>query len=268
TVPAGTTKDDSTFTVHITSDTDKTIEGECQETAGVVHNTGDVSTSNDGSDTSDATICVALPVIHILKTAAATPVDAGDPIGFTMTVWNSGNGDAKDVTLTDTLPTNPGLDWKIAGQGTGWSAPCTITAGVLTCGPDTVPAGTTKDNSTFTVHITSVTDKTTGGDCQETAGVVNNTGDVSTSNDGSDTSDASICVALPVIHILKTADATPVDAGDQIGFTMTVWNSGNGDAKDVTLTDTLPTNPGLNWQVAGQGSGWSSPCTINAGQLT
>src|SRR5262249_33685726 len=151
--------------------------GDCQETAGVVDNTGDVSTSNDGSDSSNASICVEAPAIHILKTADATPVDAGDQIGFTLTVWNDGNGAAKNVNLTDTLRTNPGLDWKIADQGSGWSAPCSINAGELTCGPDTVPAGTTKDNSTFTVHVTSVTDKTTGGDCEET-GVVHNTGSV------------------------------------------------------------------------------------------
>jgi uncharacterized repeat protein (TIGR01451 family) len=185
-----------------------------------------------------------------------------------MTVWNSGNGDAKGVTLTDTLPTNSGLDWQIAGQGAGWSSPCTITAGVLTCGPDTVPAGTTKDNSTFTVHITSVTDKTTGGACDETGGLVDNTGSVTTTNDGSDQSSASTCVAAPSIHILKTADAAAVNVGGQIGFTMTVWNSGNGDAHGATLNDVLPTTAGLSWSIDKQGAGWAGSCKIAAGSLT
>jgi uncharacterized repeat protein (TIGR01451 family) len=229
---------------------------------------GDSNNSQAVSGCGAESVAIGGAAIHILKTADAARVSAGDPIGFTMTVWNSGNGDAKGVTLTDTLPTNPGLDWKVAGQGSGWSSACSINSGVLTCGPDKVPARTTKDASTFTVHITSVTDKTTAGDCRETAGVVDNTGDVSTANDGSDSSNASICVAAPVIHILKTADAARVSAGDPIGFTMTVWNSGNGDAKGVTLTDTLPTNPGLDWKVAGQGSGWSSACSINSGVLT
>ena len=46
------------------------------------------------------------------------------------------------------------------------------------------------------------------------------------------------------IHILKTADATQVNAGDPIGFTMTVYNDGTGDAKGVTLSDTLPSKAG------------------------
>ena len=40
-------------------------------------------------------------------------------------------------------------------------------------------------------------------------------------------------------YILKTPDAAQVNAGEQIGFTMTVWNR-VGDAQGVTLTDTLP----------------------------
>src|SRR5262249_44246895 len=266
TVPAGTTQEQSTFTVHITSDTDKTTGGDCDET-GVVHNTGDVSTSNDGSDQSSASTCVAAPAIHILKQADHQQVSAGDEIGFTMTVWNDGPGDAKGVTLDDVLPDNPGLDWKIADQGDGWNSTCEINAGELTCGPVTVPAGTSQDDSTFTVHITSVTDKTTGGDCEET-GVVHNTGSVTTGNDGSDQSSASICVQAPGIHILKTADAASVEVGQQIGFTMTVWNTGNGNAKNVTLTDTLPTTAGLDWKIDKQGAGWAGSCKIAAGALT
>ena len=38
----------------------------------------------------------------------------------------------------------------------------------------------------------------------------------------------------------KTADAAIVNAGDPIGFTVTVANSGPGLAKDVTLSDPLP----------------------------
>src|SRR2546428_8888051 len=44
------------------------------------------------------------------------------------------------------------------------------------------------------------------------------------------------------IGILKTADASPVNAGDNIGFTLTVSNTGAGTAHGVTVTDTLPSN--------------------------
>ncbi len=266
TVPAGTTQGASTLTVHITSPTTSATAGNCS-TTGIVDNTGNVTTTNDGSDQSSASTCVAAAEIHILKTADAAQVNAGDPIGFTLTVYNTGLGDAHGVTLSDTLPTNAGLSWSIDAQGAGWAGSCAISVGVLSCGPATVPAGTSQAASTFTVHITSATTSATAGDCT-TTGIVDNTGSVTTTNDGSDQSSASTCVAAADIHIAKTADAAQVNAGDPIGFTLTVFNTGAGDAHGVTLTDTLPTNAGLSWSIDAQGAGWAGSCAIAAGVLT
>ena len=60
------------------------------------------------------------------------------------------------------------------------------------------------------------------------SGVVNNTATSRRANGGGDQSSASTCVAAPAIHIVKTADAVQVNAGDQIGFTLTVSNFGRG----------------------------------------
>src|SRR5205814_2139530 len=165
--------------------------GVCPGGSGVVDNTGNVTTTNDGSDQSSASTCVAAPSIHIVKTADAAQVNAGEPIGFTLTVYNNGTGDAHGVTLSDPLPVKAGLAWTIAGQGAGWGGTCAIAAGILTCGPVTVPAGTTQAASTFTVHITSPTTLATGGVCPGGSGVVDNTGSVTTTNGGSDQSNAS-----------------------------------------------------------------------------
>src|SRR6185437_3083235 len=178
------------------------------------NNTGPVS-----SECTSEQLVINAADIHIVKTADAAQVNAGEDIGFTLTVWNSGAGDAKGVTLSDTLPTNAGLDWSIESQGAGWNGTCAIAVGVLSCGPVTVPANTTQAASTFTVHIVSGTTAATGGDCVE-SGLVDNTGSVTTTNDGSDESSAEICVAAPAIHIAKTADAAKVEVGDSIGFTM------------------------------------------------
>ena len=104
-------------------------------------------------------------------------MNAGEQIGFTLTVYNAGTGDAHGVTLTDTLPVKAGLDWSIADAGCRLGRRrCAIAAGVLTCGPVTVPAGTTQAAITFTVHITSPTTAATGGVCPEGSGVIDNTG--------------------------------------------------------------------------------------------
>jgi uncharacterized repeat protein (TIGR01451 family) len=171
-------------------------------------------------------------------------VNAGDPIGFTMTVWNDGIGDAHGVMLNDVLPSNPGLSWSIASQGAGWNNTCAIAAGVLSCGPVTVPAGTTQAASTFTVHIVSATTGATGGDCP-TTGVVNNTGHVTTTNDGSSESSATTCVQA-LVDLTVTKSGSPAsqelnpDGSSRITWTMVVTNNGPSAATGVVVSDPMP----------------------------
>src|SRR3954449_6466374 len=269
TVPHNTTQAASTFTVHVTSPTTKDTAGACPG-SGVVDNTGNVTTTNDGNPSSEATVCVNPASIKIAKTADKALVNVGDPIGFTLTVFNAGAGDAHGVKLNDTLPTNAGLSWTIASQGAGWNGSCAIAAGVLTCGGAngvTVPHNTTQAASTFTVHITSPTTGATAGACPG-SGVVDNTGHVTTTNDGNPSSEDTVCVNPASIKIVKTADKAQVNVGDPIGFTLTVYNAGAGDANGVKLNDTLPTNAGLSWTIASQGAGWNGSCAIAAGVLT
>src|SRR5947209_6860139 len=236
---------------------------------------GDANNKSFTSGCNDEPVVVKPASIKIVKTADAAQVNAGDQIGFTLTVLNSGGGAAYGVNLSDVLPTNAGLSWTIESQGSGWgsgASKCVIVSGTLSCGPVTVPAGTTQAASTFTVHVISPTTKATGADpCLEAGGNVNNTGHVTTSNDGSDDSSAYVCVKTASIQIVKSADQTVVNAGDQIGFTLTVSNSGGGDAYGVNLSDVLPTNTGLDWTIDNQGSGWgsgASKCVIVSGTLS
>ena len=268
---APVSKANTTFTVKIGSDTTKATGGDCPGT-GTVTNTASVSTSNDGNPNSMASTCVAAPDVQFLKTPDAAQVNAGEQIGFKMTAWNTGPGDAHDVTLSDPLPGKAGLNWSIQSTGAGWT--CSINGAVgsqtLSCGGPgtTVPAGTTQGGSNFTVHVISGTTAATGGVCPGGTGVIDNTGNLTTSNDGNPSSTASTCVAAPDIQFVKTADAAKVNVGQQIGFTMTTFNSGTGDAHDVTLNDPLPATPGLSWSIASQGTGWGGSCGIVAGNLT
>jgi uncharacterized repeat protein (TIGR01451 family) len=153
------------------------------------------------------------------------------------------------VKLSDVLPTNPGLNWTIDSQGSGWGnvAPpkCAIVSGTLECGPVTVPAGTTQANSTFTVHIISPTTLLTGVVSCPEIGNVDNTGHVTTSNDGSDQSEASVCVqGLTDLQITKTGSpATQTVTGPPYGnitWTMVVTNNGPLPDTNVTIGDPMP----------------------------
>ncbi|MFL5915580.1 MAG: DUF11 domain-containing protein, partial [Gaiellaceae bacterium] len=204
--------------------------------SGDSNNTGPVS-----SECTSEQLVINAADIKIVKTADAAQVNVGSPIGFTMTVSNDGAGDAHGVMLNDTLPSNSGLSWSIASQGAGWNGSCAIAAGKLTCGPVTVPHGTTQAASTFTVHITSPTTGATGGDCPNT-GVVDNTGDVTTTNDGSDQSSASTCVqALVDLSITKAGSPATQTLGDgNITWTIVVTNNGPSAATGVTIADPMP----------------------------
>src|SRR5579884_2164769 len=217
---------------------------------------GDASNEKATAGCAEEPVVIKPATIRIVKLADAPQVNAGEQIGFTMVVFNEGAGDARGVVLSDTLPANPGLSWTVASNGTGWGASgCTIASGVLSCGGTngvTVPAGTTEAASTFTVHVTSTTDESTGGVCPGGKGVVDNTGVVTTSNSGSDQSEAETCVAAPAVSITKTADhSSPVKAGDKIGFTVEARNTGSGAATNVKLSDPLPagSGSGVTWAI-------------------
>ena len=251
----GDLTDGATRTVHVTGATDAADCGTLTNTAVVA--ASNESVENVGDNSSTATITVNCPALVITKTADQGTVTAGDGIGFTIEVTNNGAGTAHGVTVTDTLPTNGGLDWSIDAANS--DAGCSITSGVLTC-----DFGDLGSNESRSVHIIS---STTGASC----GVVDNTAGVTTTNDGGDTASATITVDCPDVFVTKTADAPLVEGGDAIGFLITVGNNGPGTAAGVSLTDTLPTNGGLQWSIDlidGQAPGAQPPCSIDAGVLT
>jgi uncharacterized repeat protein (TIGR01451 family) len=220
-----------------------TISG-CNE-GGPPGTTTTVTTTTTTTTTTQTTTTTPTATIQIVKTADAAQVNAGQPIGFTLTVFNPGGADAHGVKLSDTLPTNTGLSWSIDAQGAGWGGSCSIGSGVLSCGGAsgvTVPAGTSQAASTFTVHVTSPTSGATGGDCPGGSGVVSNTGAVSTSNAGSDQSGASTCVqALVDLAVTKSGSpATQLLGQGNITWTMVVTNNGPSTATGVQIADPMP----------------------------
>ena len=148
----------------------------------------------------------------ITKTADARSVNATDPIGFVITVTSNGPGSAYGVTVSDTLPANGGLGWTIdPASDAGW----TIVDGVLAYGPATIPAG-----HSVSVHIVSDT-------TPDTCGLVDNTATV-TFRGGSDDDSSEIAVLCPDVTISKTADNSPILAGQTASYTISAWNEGDG----------------------------------------
>ena len=138
--------------------------------------------------------------------------------------------------LNDTLP-NSGLVWTEMPN----NPDCTISGGALTCSFGDLAAGATRS-----VHITS---PTTPDNC----GTVNNTASATATNEantGNNSGSASITINCPDLvvsqNLLMQVLLMPVI---QIGFKITVSNSGPGLAKGVTVSDTLPSSPGMVWTI-------------------
>src|SRR6185436_19355104 len=88
---------------------------------GVYDNTANYTTTNNGLGSASASITCNKPNLALTKVADATPVNAGSPIGFTMTLTNNGPGTATGATLSDNLPGGTGtgvtpVTWAIASS--------------------------------------------------------------------------------------------------------------------------------------------------------
>jgi uncharacterized repeat protein (TIGR01451 family) len=235
----------TTVTVHVQS---PTTPASCK----AYRNTATASATNHESVDASATTTVDCPGLHISKTADATTVTAGSQIGFTIAVWNTGPGTATTVTLADPLPTGSGINWTVDSSDPANA--CSITSGTLGCDFGDLDVGTTA-----TVHVVS---PTTAASCK----AYPNTATATAANDGSVDDSATVTVECPSLHITKVADATTVTAGNPIGFTIQVWNTGPGTATTATLSDVLPTGTGISWSIDPAYGGPGS-CAITSGTL-
>src|SRR5207248_1178719 len=175
---------------------------------------------------------------------------------------NAGPGTAKGVTLDDPLPagSGAGLTWSIDSGPSGDVTPtCGIAAGDLTCSAVDLAAG-----ESYSLHIKATT---SFAECTS----YDNTATASATNAPDATGEDKITCNAPDLSVVKTADHQSVNAGDKIGFTVTVSNAGPGTAKGVTLDDPLPagSGAGLTWSIDSGPSGDVTPtCGIAAGDLT
>ena len=227
---------------------------------GTITNTATVSSPSPDPDPTNNTSTVITPIntsadISVVKTTNPSPVVAGQQAIYTMEVSNAGPSDALNVNLTDAVPAcvlNPeysldgGLIWIV------W--------------PGSINLGTILTGGTVTVLIRGTVDPSCTGTITNTVAVSSITPDPDPTNNTS-------TVTTPIntsadISVVKTANPSPVIAGNLLNYTMNVSNAGPSDALNVILTDAVSAcilNPeylldgGLNWIA------W--PGTINLGTI-
>jgi uncharacterized repeat protein (TIGR01451 family) len=155
----------------------------------------------------------APPILSLTKTVDRDLVRPNDRATYTVVVVNTGASAARDVRLTDILPEGvrgENLEQRFdlnAGQSRSFRIPVTVT--------------------------------------RSTAGEIVNTARVTWSGEPLEAS-ATMRVEIPVepqpvLSLTKVADRELVRPGERVNFTIVVVNTGAGVARDVRLTDVLPT---------------------------
>lgn len=218
------------------------------------------------SGCNDEAVIVNAPNVSISKTADhSTPVNAGDPIGFTVEVENSGLGDATDVVLLDHLPagSGSGVTWAI-DPSVGTPAKFVLAgakgAQTLSLASDTVPAG-----ADYKVHITAATSQT------ECSGTYDNTATLTVGN-GKSPNPASAdeaCAFRVDLAVTKAgAPATQELGAGNITWTMVVTNNGPDTDTGVTIADPMPGGNTFVSVTTTQGSCTGGPIlTCNLGTM-
>ncbi|MFD7450632.1 hypothetical protein [Kitasatospora sp. NPDC059827] len=193
--------------------------------------------------------------LTVSKSLLTNPVVPGQQIQWRVSVTNNGPSRARNVVVTDQVPTGVSAA-SMAADADG--AVCPISGGVATCPAVEIPAGQTV---TWTLTGTLASDATatpsntvtvTGGPDPTAA---THTAVASPSNSPSPQAN------LTVSKVLLT---NPVVPGQQIQWRVTVTNNGPSRARNVVVTDTVPTGVNAPSMAASDGTA----CPIANGTAT
>jgi uncharacterized repeat protein (TIGR01451 family) len=172
--------------------------------------------------------CADLGVEKSAETAVAGP---GDEVSYTIRVTNHGPSDATGIdSVADSLP--EGLIFGSASDGGVLNLD-----GVIRWPAFDLAAGAHRD---LTVTATADADVRRA---TEDDGDLDNTASVHHPGDtvpGNDRDTAVVPVDHPDLVVEKDDGLRMVDPGEEVTYTITVRNAGQGDAHGVVLTDQLP----------------------------
>ncbi|WP_405017229.1 DUF11 domain-containing protein [Kitasatospora sp. NBC_00070] len=247
-------KGSKTYTIKVQLDPAYAGDGsDVRNQAKVATDTSDPDASNNTSDASTGGLPGPGPGpnpptkpsadLSVTKRAEGTAsVAPGQSFVYVITVTNGGPSQAKNVTVTDSLP--------VALKFVSSDAGCTASGQTVTCGPVvTLDAG-----ATTTVKLTVQLDPAysgDGSDIRNQASVKSDTADPDMSNNTSDASTGGLPGPGPGpnpptkpsadLSVTKKAEGTTaVTAGQSFVYDITVANAGPSQAKNVTVTDVLP----------------------------
>ena len=196
--------------------------------AGTEADSANVSGIVQGGEVEDHQVVVDVPNpgLTIDKSADAEgPLVRGDTVTYTITVENSGEIDYtadSPAVITDDM----------AGVTDDATYNDDATADTGTVDDSGIPAQLTWSGPLAVGEVATITYSVTVNDDTEDAATLDNFVTGPPESNCLDGTEAGCNIHIPVVvtpglHITKTADATEVDAGDTVAYTITVENTGN-----------------------------------------
>ncbi|MBK9656270.1 MAG: DUF11 domain-containing protein [Rhodanobacteraceae bacterium] len=187
------------------------------------------------------TVSLGSAALTLLKTDSIDPVAANAEFEYVLTVTNGAAVSQSGVTITDDMPATVSY---LGFIGSGWNCTGGSNAGAsINCSLiSALPAGA---SSSVRLRVRG-----------ESAGVVNNNAQVRSSQNTAGvlaTQSTTITESL-VLTLSKRARSSTVALGSNAIFDLTVDNTGQTDASNLLLVDTLPN--GLE-AVSASGDNWS-----------
>ncbi|MFB8285911.1 DUF7927 domain-containing protein [Kitasatospora purpeofusca] len=188
------------------------------------------------------------------KALLTNPVVPGQQIQWQVSVTNNGPSRARDVVVTDQVPTGVNNASMTASDGTN----CPINSGTATCPAVEIPAG-----STLSWTLTGTLDANATVTPTNTATVTGGP-DPATPTHTAIASPTNTPAPQANLTVSKALLTNPVVPGQQIQWQVSVTNNGPSRARDVVVTDTVPA--GVNTPVMTAADGTN--CPINNGTAT
>ncbi|HYC61829.1 MAG TPA: ExeM/NucH family extracellular endonuclease [Thermoanaerobaculia bacterium] len=199
----------------------------------------------------------AISDLVLTKTDSPDPVTAGNNLTYTITVTNNGPDSSTGASWTDTLPADTTFVSMPANTGVGgWTCttPAVGATGMISCTNPNFSVG----SSVFTLTVAVAPNVPAGNVISNTAQVT----DATTEGNPGDESDTEVTTvaASSDLSVSKSDSPDPVNAGNNITYTITVNNPGPSNAAGVSLNDTVPAN--TTFVSLASPGGWS--CTTPA----
>lgn len=181
------------------------------------------------------TLLIPGPVLAVTKTASSPALASGATVTYTLTLTNSGDGEAWVTQIQDVLPA--GFTYSTgSASGLTYSTPAISGHTLSWLGSWKVPRKVGAVNGTAQLVFAAVV--------LGSPGLYYNNAAVSGTNfsQASTGDTAPVTITSPLLNITKATSASSAGPGAQITYTVLYSNLGTGEARNVTVVDTVPDN--------------------------